>query len=39
MIEQNMELFEGIDRGQGVYTIAYKYGKPNELFFAGYSFD
>lgn len=39
MIEQNMELFEDLERGHGVYTIAYKNDKPDELFFAGYSFD
>jgi hypothetical protein len=39
MIEQNEDLFEGIERGQGVYIIAYKDGRPDELFFAGYSCD
>lgn len=39
MIEQSDDLFEGIDRGQGVYIIAYKDGRPDEIFFAGYSFD
>lgn len=28
-----------IDRGQGVYIVAYRDGKPSEIFFAGYSFD
>lgn len=39
MIEQCEELFENMDRGQGVYIIAYKDGKPDEIFFGGYSFD
>jgi hypothetical protein len=38
-IEQSMELFEDLERGHGICTIAYKNGKPDELFFAGYSFD
>jgi hypothetical protein len=39
MIESNEDLFEAIDRGQGVYIVAYRDGKPSEIFFAGYSFD
>jgi hypothetical protein len=39
MIEDNGELFENIERGQGIYVIAHKNGQPNEIFFAGYSFD
>jgi hypothetical protein len=39
MIEHSLDVFEDIDRGQGVYTVAYKNGQPDELFFAGYSFD
>lgn len=39
MIEHNLDLYEDIERGQGVYIIAYKDGKPSEIFFAGYSFD
>jgi hypothetical protein len=39
-IEQNMDaVFEGIENGQGVYIIAYRKSLPDELFFAGYSFD
>jgi hypothetical protein len=38
-IEQSDELFERMERGQGVYIIAYKNGRPDELFFGGYSFD
>jgi hypothetical protein len=39
MIESNMDFFDRIDRGQAVYIVVYKDGKPNELCFAGYSFD
>ena len=39
MIEQNNDFFESIERGQGVYIILYKDGKPDEILFAGYSFD
>ena len=38
MIEKNMDFFEGIDRGQGIYIVAYKNGQPHEILFAGYSF-
>lgn len=39
MIEENDELFDELERGQGVYIIAYKDDRPSEIFFAGYSFD
>ncbi len=40
MIEEHMEdFYEEIERGQGVYIIAYQDGKPAEIFFGGYSFD
>jgi hypothetical protein len=39
MIEGNMDFFEQIDRGQAIYIVVYKGGRPDELFFAGYSFD
>jgi hypothetical protein len=39
MIESNDDLFEALERGQGVYIVAYRDGKPSEIFFAGYSFD
>lgn len=39
MIEQNMEFFEDIERGQGVYVVVYKDGCPDEICFAGYSCD
>jgi len=39
MIEANDELFELLERGQGVYVVVYRDGAPAEIFFAGYSFD
>jgi hypothetical protein len=39
MLERNMDFFEEIDRGQGVYVVAYKDDRPDEILFAGYSFD
>ena len=38
-VEGEMGFLEDIDRGQGVYIVIYEDGSPNELFFAGYSFD
>ena len=39
MVERNDDLWENLDRGQGVYIILYKNDQPSELYFAGYSFD
>ena len=39
MIESNTDFFENIDRGQGIYITVYRDGQPDEIFFAGYSFD
>jgi hypothetical protein len=39
MIMKNMDFFEDIDRGHGTCIIVYKDGHPDELFFAGYSYD
>jgi hypothetical protein len=39
MAEANMDFLEDVERGQGVYIILYANGKPNEICFAGYSFD
>jgi hypothetical protein len=38
MIEQNMDFFEDIDGGQGVYIITFKDGNPCEICFAGHSY-
>ncbi len=39
MVEQNDDFFEDIDRGHGIYIVLYRDGTPDELFFAGYSYD
>jgi hypothetical protein len=39
MVEASMDFMEDIERGQGVYMILYRDGKPDEICFAGYSFD
>ena len=39
MIEDSEELYEVLERGQGVYIIAYKDAQPSKILFAGYSFD
>ena len=31
--------FEDVDRGQAVYFVLFKDGKPSEIFFAGMSYD
>ena len=38
-VERNDDFFDDIERGQGVYVVLYKNGAPDELFFAGYSYD
>ena len=38
-VEESDELFDALERGQGVYIIVYEGGRPSEIFFAGYSFD
>jgi hypothetical protein len=38
-VEDSPEFFDGIERGQGVYAVVYKDGRPDEILFAGYSFD
>jgi len=39
LLETSDELFEDIDRGHGVYVIAYSDGEPSDIMFAGYSLD
>jgi hypothetical protein len=39
MVEVNMDFFEDVERGQGVYIVLFKNGEPDEIFFGGYSFD
>jgi hypothetical protein len=38
-VEKNMDFYEWIDRGFGIYIVVYDGDRPSELFFAGYSFD
>ena len=39
MVEKDMDFLDDIERGQGVSIVLYKDGQPDEIFFAGYSFD
>jgi hypothetical protein len=39
MIEQNDGYYDLLDRGLGIYIVAYEGDEPSEIFFAGYSFD
>jgi hypothetical protein len=39
MIERNMEFFEDLDRGHGTSIVVWKDDQPDEIFFAGYSYD
>jgi hypothetical protein len=39
MVEQNMVFLEDVERGHCVYIILYSAGAPDEVLFAGYSFD
>jgi len=39
MITDNMDFFEDIERGQGIYIVVYEDGGPSEILFAGMSYD
>jgi hypothetical protein len=39
LIEKNQRIWDRIERGSALYVIVFDGGKPNEIFFAGYSFD
>jgi hypothetical protein len=39
MVEENMDFLADVDRGHCVYLITYKENDPDEILFAGYSFD
>jgi hypothetical protein len=39
MVEENMEFLDEVDRGHCVYIVTYKDDKPEEILFAGYSYD
>jgi hypothetical protein len=38
-IEQNQAFFDYADRGKGIYVVLYSDDTPDEILFAGYSFD
>jgi len=38
-VEDNDDLFDQIERGQGIYVIIYEDDAPSQIFFAGYSYD
>jgi len=38
-VDPDMEFSEELERGQGTYVVLYKDGRPDEILFAGYSFD
>ncbi|MBV8855509.1 MAG: hypothetical protein JOZ02_00985 [Acidobacteria bacterium] len=39
LVEGSEELYDALERGQGVYVVVHEGGRPSEIFFAGYSFD
>ncbi len=39
MLVKNYEYFDEIERGHCIFIIVYKNNKPDEILFAGYSFD
>lgn len=39
LVESNMDFLEDVERGHCVYIVLYKNGAPDEILFAGYSFD
>ena len=39
MVDANMDFFEGVERGHGVYIVLYDDDKASEILFAGVSFD
>ena len=38
-IESTPDFFEDLERGQAIYIVVYKDNRPDEIYFAGYSFD
>ena len=39
IIQKADDFYDDIERGQGIYIVLNEDGKPDEYFFAGYSFD
>jgi hypothetical protein len=38
-VEDNDELFDRMERGQGLYVVVYENDEPSQIYFAGYSHD
>jgi hypothetical protein len=38
-VESSDDLFDGIERGHGIYVIVYEHRRPVQIYFAGYSYD
>ncbi|HWU25788.1 MAG TPA: hypothetical protein VN154_05240 [Rhizomicrobium sp.] len=38
-VEGSDDLFDQIERGQGVYVVVYENDEPSQIYFAGYSYD
>jgi hypothetical protein len=38
-VEASRDFWEDLERGQGIYIVLYKDEQPDEIYFAGYSFD
>jgi len=38
-VENCEEMFEQIERGQGIYVVVYEREQPSQIYFAGYSYD
>jgi hypothetical protein len=39
VVQANYDFWDSIERGQGIYIVLYKGDDPDEIFFAGYSYD
>jgi hypothetical protein len=39
LVEKNTRMWDRIERGSAICVVIFDGGKPNEIFFAGYSFD
>lgn len=39
LVRENMDFFEDIERGQGIYIVVYANDQPTEILFAGVSYD
>ena len=38
-LEESDEMFDQMERGQGIYVVVYEDDEPSQLFFAGYSYE